>query len=182
MQNYNTAYDRSYQGWKDVLNNDWQSYNATNQNYWNDKDYGMKQDQWNWQQIKDKNDENWKHTQYDYQKEQDAIKNGQWDKSFAYQQQQDAIANSLKASSGGSGGSGGSRRSSGGSSGGGLNKTQTKDKYSQVFDEAMNGGDSEKAKAMIYDDSQNIIDNLGYEYWKSLENKYWKWMADGYKQ
>lgn len=175
MQTYDKAYDRAYQQNNDQFNRGMSLYNSANQDLWQNKNFNADQtykaqQQNNWQKQYDTSNSQWQ-KQYD-------TSNSQWQKTFDFNKtnadreyqlnlQQMAQAAAKAASKKSS--------SSSKSNYGGLTKTQTKDRYSQAFDEAIANMDVTKAGKMVYDDKQNIINDLGYSYWKSLEKKYVDW-------
>lgn len=75
------------------------------------------------------------------------------------------------------------RASSGGSSGSSYPKMTTaqkvnaKESYATAIDNAIANADYDKVKAMVYNDKDNIINELGESYWKSIEKKLWDWQA-----
>ncbi|NMM62069.1 hypothetical protein HBE96_05065 [Clostridium sp. P21] len=147
LQNYDKAYDRSYQGWKDQNANNWQTYNAQNtanqqgfQNqmnlynanrgdYWKNKSYDAdqtykQQQQNNWQKQFDTSNDQWQKT-FDFNK-QNA------DRQFDLEKEKLTAALS-RASSGGSGGRGGGRSYSSGGRRSSSNSYGSEDDQIEAF-------------------------------------------------
>lgn len=58
-----------------------------------------------------------------------------------------------------------------------ADKDVMKQQYFDQFNNAIYDGDYERAKAMVYNDQDNLIKELGRSYWQSLEKKLWDWQA-----
>lgn len=56
-------------------------------------------------------------------------------------------------------------------------KSNAKESYLDAINRAIEAKDYNKVKSMVYDDKDNIINELGESYWKSIENKLWEWQA-----